>query len=235
VARDGGALVLVDDQIRDLGHLGIVSYGISFRRPAPGSAVVNSRISGNYFGIFLSHAVGVRIVGNTIERSRIYGIDPYGESSNVVIEHNAVLNSGLHGIVLADRVHDIVVRDNVIRNPRVHGIVLFSHVSHSTVERNRVFGAFDGIVLTDSSGNLIARNAVVSPKRFGIRLNGPARRNEVTGNTIIGALLALYVYGGASGNSFLDNTFRADSENVRIRADTVKNAVSPHPSRSELP
>jgi parallel beta-helix repeat protein len=235
VARDGGALLLEHDTVADLGHLGVLSYGISFRRPAAGCAVLDSTIRGNYFGIFMSHAAGVRIVGNRVVASHVYGIDPYGDSSDILIERNTVVGSGLHAIVLAAGVRRIQVRANTIVAPRAHGIVLVNDVSASTVVGNRIRDAFDGIVVTDSSGNEVAGNHIDSARRFGIRASGATRDNRIDRNTLSRALLGIYLYGGATRNSLVDNAFRANAENVRVRRDAPGNLVSPAPPLSELP
>ena len=62
--------------------------------------VYESTIEGNFFGVFLSNASGVEIVGNRVVASHVYGIDPFGRSSGVLIERNTVVRSGRHGIVL---------------------------------------------------------------------------------------------------------------------------------------
>jgi parallel beta-helix repeat protein len=235
VARDGGALVLEHDTVINLGHLGVLSYGISFHRPAAGCAVLDSTVRGNYFGVFMSHATGVRIVGNRLLDSHVYGIDPYGKSSNILIERNTVAGSGLHAIVLAAGVRRIQVRANTIVAPRAHGIVLVNDVSASTVIGNRIQGAFDGIVVTDSSGNVVEGNDVDASKRFGIRASGATRNNRIERNRLSRALLGIYLYGGATRNLLVDNAFAGNAENVRVRKDAPGNLVSPVPPLTELP
>ena len=108
-------------------------------------------------------------------------------------------------------------------------------VSASTVVGNRIRDAFDGIVVTDSSGNEIAGNTVASSQRFGIRLSGKTRSNRIERNTISRSLLGIYVYGGATQNSLLGNVFHGNAENVRVRRDAPGNVVSPVPPLSEVP
>jgi parallel beta-helix repeat protein len=233
VGRDGGRLVLERDRIRDLGHLGVVSYGIALRRPGPGSRVSDTTIDGNYFGVFLSHAVGVVVEHNHVSHSTVYGIDPYGYSSKLAISGNLVGASGLHGIVLADHVSSSRVTGNTVRGARGHGIVLYRGSSGNLVADNVVEGSFDGIVLTDAPRNTIERNKVVAVVRFGVRLSGDSNANLVAQNSLDHALLGAYLYGGAGGNRLLDNVFADDREDVRVRADAPRNTVSPRPPLSE--
>lgn len=233
VGRDGGRLVLAGDRISDLGHLGVVSYGISLRRPAAGSRVVDCTIDRNYFGVYMSHADNVVVARNRVVRSSVYGIDPYGHSRRISIVDNYVAASGLHGIVLADRVTHTRVAGNTIVDPRGHGIVVYRGSTHNVLTANTIRGAFDGIVLTDAPDNTITGNAVGPVVRFGLRISGASAGNVVTRNTFSGALLGAYLYGGATGNRLLDNTFSGNRENVRVRSDAPHNSVSPAPSLSE--
>lgn len=233
VGRDGGRLVLVGDRIRDLGHLGVVAYGIALRQPGAGTRVVRCTIDRDYFGVYLSHADGVVVAHNRISHSTVYGIDPYGHSRRISIVGNVVRASGLHGIVLADGVTGSRVVHNTIDGARGHGIVVYRGSDGNRILDNRIRGSFDGIVLTDASRNVLARNLVSPVVRFGLRLSGTSAANLVRRNRFGGALLGAYLYGGASANRLLDNVFSHDRENVRIRSDAPHNVVTPRPSRSE--
>ena len=54
------------------------------------------------------------------------------------------------------------------------------------------------------------------------------------GNRFAHALLGVYVYAGAPGTLILRQTFLADRENLRIRADAPRAAARPVPARSEV-
>jgi parallel beta-helix repeat protein len=233
VGRDGGVLVLRNDRIRDLGHLGVVSYGIALRRPGAGSRVTGSTIRGNYFGVYLSHADRVLVAGNRISHSSVYGIDPYGYSRHITIVRNVVTSSGLHGIVLAGHVSASHVIGNTVRDVRGHGIVLYRGSTGNVVTGNRIVGSFDGIVLTDAPHNVVTGNRVGPVVRFGLRLSGASAGNFVERNTFSHSLLGAYLYDGASGNRLLDNVFSGNPENVRVRSDAPGNTVSPKPTLSE--
>jgi parallel beta-helix repeat protein len=234
VGRDSGVLRLEHDSIRDLGYLGVVAYGISFRRPGPGSGISASSITGNYFGVFISHADGVRIADNRFAASDVYGIDPYGGSTNIAILRNIVLQSGLHGIVLANGIRFSHVEGNVVDGARDHGLVLVNGSDGNTVRGNTVRRTFDGIVLTGSSRNVLVGNTVEAVKRFGIRLSHGAAANQIEANLIGRSIVGIYLYSGARENVLRDNRFSANYENVRVRRDAPGNVVTPRPARSEL-
>ncbi len=233
-ATEGGRLWLDRDVITNLGYLGVLSYGITFDTPAPGSGVSNSTITGNYFGIYTTHAVGLKVLDNHVLNSIVYGIDPHTASSGIVIQGNVVTGSGVHGIVLADRVTDSSVLNNVVSGSNDHGIVLFDHSDNNLVQGNTISQTFDGIVMQDSSGNRVSENLIGPVGRFGIRLSGQSDNNTITANSVSHALVGAYAYAGPTGNRLLDNHFSDDAEYVRIRSDAPGNVVQPSPPRSEL-
>lgn len=233
VGRDGGQLVLEHDQIRDLGHLGVYSYGIALHRPLAGSRVTGCTVDRNYFGIYMSHANGVLIADNRVSHSAVYGIDPYGYSHRVTIKSNVVSASGLHGIVLADGVSASRVVANTVNGAGGHGIVLYRGSHGNLISSNVVQGSFDGIVLTGAPQNTVEQNKVGPVVRFGLRLSGASNENLVTRNTVSHSMLGAYLYGGASRNRLLGNVFRTNRENVRVRSDAPHNLVWPRPPDSE--
>jgi parallel beta-helix repeat protein len=233
-ATEGGVLALSDDRLADLGHLGVQAYGISLAAPGPGTSVIQCTITGNYFGVYTTHARGVRILKNTITDSVIYGIDPHTDSTSLTIEGNHVASSGVHAIILAAGVTHTRVDHNVIEGARDHGIVLYDSSNENTIVDNTISGTFDGLVIQDSSGNLVSGNDVGPVTRFGLRMAGASSSNTIRRNRFTGALVGAYVYDGASRNHLLDNAFAADREFVRVRADSPANIVTPIPPRSEV-
>jgi parallel beta-helix repeat protein len=230
----GGHLRLEHDVLAHIGHLGKLTYGISFRRSGARSGIIHSTVVDAYFGVYMSLASGVQVVGDRFLHSVIYGIDPHTSSSRLVIRGNLVAGSGVHGIILAQGVHDCLVVDNVVRRAGLHGIVLFDHANRNVVTGNRVSETFDGIVVQDSSGNRVSRNSVAGARRAGIRVTGASTGNLFARNRLTGALVGAYVYAGPTRNRFLGTVFAADREFLRIRLDAPGNAVTPVPPRSEL-
>jgi nitrous oxidase accessory protein NosD len=234
VATEEGRLVLERDVITDLGHLGDLSYGISIRQSGRGSRITGSTIRDNYFGIYTSHGLGMRITGNRVIDSVVYGIDPQLESRDILIQRNLVRGSGLHGIILSARDREIRVMDNRVMGSRLHGIVLYRGCRHNVVRENLIRHTFDGIVLTSVSHNLVAANTIREAVRFGMRISMGASHNVLRNNEIDDALLGAYLYGGARANRLLQNRFAHDRENVRVRSDAPGNRIRPVPPRSEV-
>src|SRR5438093_12216389 len=108
-ATVGGRMRLIHDRIVDLGYLGNLTYGVSFRRSGSGSGILGSSVVRNYFGVYMSASRGVRVIDTRFAHSVIYGIDPHTSAGHVLIRGNTVIDSGVHGIILAQGVHDSVV------------------------------------------------------------------------------------------------------------------------------
>jgi parallel beta-helix repeat protein len=232
-ATVGGRMRLVHDRIVDLGYLGNLTYGVSFRRSGPGSGIFGSSLVRNYFGVYMSASRGVRVIDSRFAHSVIYGIDPHTSAAHLVIRGNTVIDSGVHGIILAQGVHDSVVEDNVVRGARLHGIVVYDHSNGNVVTGNRISGTFDGIVVQDSSGTRLTHNVVDGVTRFALRVTGVTHATMAWDNSLSGALVGLFVYAGPTRNLFVGNRILGNVENVRIRVDAPGNVVRPVPARSE--
>jgi parallel beta-helix repeat protein len=234
LARSGARLVLRDDRILDLGHLADQAYGLTLDAAAADSQVAGCSIQGGYFGVYLARMHGGLVTRNTIVHSTVYGIDPHTWNSGLVITHNTVRHSGVHGIVLADHTARTTLADNLISGAGDHGIVVYAFSDHNRIIGNRVSETFDGIVVADSSHNLLRANLVDGVTRFGLRMEGLSYGNAVLANTFEHAIVGAYVYRGPAGNRLVGNRFRADYEYLRIRPDAPRNLVLPVPPRSEL-
>jgi len=233
-ARSGAVLQLVRDTFLDLGHLGDQTYGVTIDGGSGSSYMRHCTVRGDYFGVYIGRANGVVIADNRFENSVIYGIDPHTYDTNLSILNNTVTGSGVHGIVVADHVTNSTIAGNEVLNSRDHGIVLFQFADHNALRDNVVLGTFDGLVVTDSSSNTFMGNRIGPATRFGIRVSGISTSNVFQQNVVTRTLVGAYVYQGASSNQFIDNSFRANYENVRVRADAPSNTVTPDPGRSEL-
>ena len=234
VARSGALLRLRHDRIIGLGHLGPQAYGITLDGASPRSAIIDCAIRHDYFGVYLARMHGGHVVANRISGSTVYGIDPHTYNRHLVIARNVVRDSGVHGIILADHSSYSRVVDNRIIGAADHGMILYQRSNHNVIAGNDISHTFDGIVLTDSSHNVLRANHVARVHRFGVRLSGQALNNRFLRNTVGPAIVGFYLYSGPRGNRIRATTFTHDYENVRIRSDAPRNAVTPHPARSEL-
>jgi poly(beta-D-mannuronate) C5 epimerase len=233
-ARSGALLQLEHDTFIDLGYLSDQSYGVTIDAGSGSSFMRHCTVVGDYFGVYLGRVKNVVVSDNRFEQSVVYGIDPHTWDSHLTITNNTVVGSGVHGIVVADHVTDSLVAGNHVTNSRDHGIVLFQFADHNVVRDNVVLGTFDALVVTDSSSNTFEHNTFGPATRFDIRLSGISSQNVFRQNVITRSLVGAYVYQGASANQFIDNSFSANYENIRIRSDAPGNSVTPDPGRSEL-
>jgi parallel beta-helix repeat protein len=233
-ARHAALIVLSHDTFVDLGHLGDQAYGVTLDGASPRSAMVDCAVSHDYFGIYLGRLSGGVVSGNRIADSFVYGIDPHTWDRHLVIEHNHVSGSGVHGIIVADHASDNTIVDNVVTSSHDHGIVVVQFSDGNVISGNVVRDTFDGIVVSDSSGNRITGNRIGPVDRFGLRISGLSADNLVEHNAFGKAILGAYLYQGATRNRLVDNTFTHEYETVRVRSDAPRNVVSPAPPRSEL-
>jgi parallel beta-helix repeat protein len=232
--RSGASIVLTHDTFRDLGHLGDQTYGVTLDGAAPTSKMVSCTTERDFFGVYLA-----RLRGGLVEHSRftdsvIYGIDPHTHDTGLTIFDNTVTRSGVHGIVLADHASHNKVLDNSVSGSRDHGIVIFESSNDNVLAGNVVAHTFDGVVISNSSGNRLVGNEIGPVTRFGVRVSGTSNSNVLSRNVVGGAIVGLYVYGGATGTWVTGNTFGRNYENVRVRDDAPANYVTPNPGRSEL-
>ena len=231
---DGGRLVLIKDDLVDLGHQATLSYGASFYTPEPGSSMTGCKVTGAYVGVFATQASGVHVADNLIQDSYLYGVDLHSGSHGSLVTNNQVTNSGEYGIVLDSNVRANTLSDNVVQSSRVHGIVLYNEANDNVLSNNEVAGATDGIVLSHASGNRLIANTLRSVRRFGIRISGSANKNTVQGNNFVDDRVGVYVYAKADGNDIVQSRFTRVYEQVRIRRDAKGNTVRPVPPRAEL-
>lgn len=233
-ARSGATLLLTSDSLSYLGYLGDQTYGVTMDGASSKSAIVNCTMNADYFGVYIGKMKGALVTGNSVANSVIYGIDPHTHDRNLVISHNVVTNSGVHGIVVADFVSHSQVVYNTVVGSHDHGIVIYQFSNDNVIEHNVVSKSFDGVVVSNSSNNVIKFNLIEHNNRFAMRLDGQSSGNEVSHNSLRAALVGIYIYRGASRNQVIANTFHGMYENVRVRSDAPLNIVRPDPGRSEL-
>ena len=174
----------------------------------------------------------------------------------IVTQNNITLDLGGHriegdgsdtGIDLFGRL-GVTVRNGVVSNFQ-SGISL-SFADDSTVRDLLVRGTTGfGIVGSNSNGNRILRNTILSPGSQGITFSDSSTGNEISGNTVIGSVLSGIVLLDSSGtptdpgNAIVENTLIAnpdravslfDSSNNAVRRNAVRgNGIGIHVSESD--
>jgi parallel beta-helix repeat protein len=138
--------------------------------------VTNNEIDGdgNYDGVVLQDAVGVRAVGNTVSGHRDgvrfrYGIRVAGLSRDVVLNGNQVAYQQ-RGIQVGDGSSDVTLRGNTVRDASEFGIALAGPRISSTGDR--VVASRDGMMVR---GRVDVRDVSISDIHRGIVVaEGPA-------------------------------------------------------------
>lgn len=159
------------------------------------------------YGFFVEGPTGgMQMIGCTVKNASISDtvaaviIDGQGQSRDIVVKGCSIEGS-VDGISAIDIDH-LVLADNDVKAFSV-GIDL-TDVNGSTITGNNVAG-FDGIdielsehgiVITDSSDNVVAGNVITEPgvgtddTYDGIHLAGDSNRNHIAGNTVIPSTVA---------------------------------------------
>lgn len=233
-ARSGAVLTLVNDKFNNLGYLGDQTYGVTMDGASPRSSMIDCTVVHDFFGVYLGRMSGGLIQSSRFIDSVIYGIDPHTFDSHLRILNNTVTGAGVHGIVIAEHVSESLIAGNVVTTSRYHGIVVYQFSNSNTIRDNQIRGVFDGIVIVNSSHNIVSHNVIGPTTRFGLRVSGTSSGNVFRDNSFSHGLVGAYLYQGATGNNFIGNVFRHEYENVRFRSDAKGNLITPTPGRSEL-
>lgn len=228
----GGRLVLRDDRLLDLGHFADGAYGVTFRSAAPGSELVGSTITNAYGAVRVVRSRGVVIAGNRVIRSHTDAIQ-VTSGSGIRIADNLFDSARARSVVVSARSQDVTVVGNDIRCTRQYGVVVNDQSPRVTVTDNHLDGCFDGIALTDSSGDTVTHNVVIGSQRFGLRLTH-VTHSSVRDNLIIRSLVGIYAYGRSGPDQVRENRFIADTLDVRVREDTRGVVVRPLPTNSVI-
>jgi parallel beta-helix repeat protein len=190
----GGTYSLIrSSRLAHLGYQKPASYGLSFathnreRGPtvSPSVDMILNQIVDVYFGFFTFDADGVRVIGNRIEYSHVYAIDPHDDTRNMFIAENVVSGSTRsHGIILSRRIHKSAVRNNKSFLNAGAGIFIDKASHDITVSGNEVFlNGTDGIVVHESRAISISGNIVRDNASDGVRIRASAEI-EITTNRV---------------------------------------------------
>lgn len=230
----GGVLRLNHDEIRSLGRLATFTTGITFASAARGSAVLNSIITGNTEGVYVLATSGLVLEGNVISGSSLDGIYLRDRVSKTLVRFNSVTKSGLDNLAAEDVGVNVVIAHNALQSSSRYGLLLYNNSRAAIVRMNQINGSIDGVVVNATSGSTIVANTVSGQQRFGIRITGVSRSNQIRSNRLDRSAVGLYLTSGATNNYLLMNRFASDAENIRIRLSAPRNFVHPRPTNSEI-
>ncbi|MBW3641839.1 MAG: right-handed parallel beta-helix repeat-containing protein, partial [Actinobacteria bacterium] len=194
LARDGARLDVTASVAEMLGYDAADRVGISWRSPASGGRIDDSRFIANFHGASLSRVTPMEITNSMFERSTVHGLDSH-TSRDLVISSNVFRDNGGSGASLALGSTGATVTGNEAYGNGAHGIAVVSGSDRAVVEGNRAHdngGA--GISVGGSSGVTVHGNDVWS-NTTGITVHDGARQaliaaNRVSSNRVDGVLVS---------------------------------------------
>jgi parallel beta-helix repeat protein len=144
-------------------------------------------------GISVYNLAGGKINGNTIDDPTTTAIELAGGVTNTQVENNSLTDGGL-GV---QNVSAIVLNEDGIATAD----------SGNTISGNSIQGFFDGIDLSNATGNKVLNNDLSAQTNLGIALSNSSS-NTFTSNTVTdSATMGISVVQG-SGNTFSTNVVR---------------------------
>lgn len=203
-AKNESRMDVLNSDISNLGYNGTEAYGLTWK--VEGSAfstvdvlgdIKNSRIHGNYFGVFTFGAYGMNIDSNEFDHNIKYGLDPHDDSDSLVINGNNLHDNGSHGLICSQRCDHLTITNNTSTKNKGNGIMLHRSVDDSVVDNNIITGNSDaGIALFESNTNTVTNNTITGNVN-GIRLSVGSSYNTFSGNTISSSSkYGIYTYKG---------------------------------------
>lgn len=191
-----------------LAHLGYAttkSFGLSLSQysttaveravwPRPTGWVLNSHIEDLWYGFYCWEADDVVLRGNTFRNNVKYGIDPHDRSRRLIIAENDVSGTReKHGIIISREVNDSWIIANRSHENTLSGIVLDRLCQHTVIANNLTFrNRSDGIVISESSHNLLWSNFSVGNTHHGIRLRNSGDVRIQDSSAIANGLAGIY-------------------------------------------
>jgi len=168
-------------------------------------------------------ACGVTINGFHIEN---YNVEPLGNVL-ITIYHNAdecvISNNDIFytssALVWVFGSNNMILNNNISHSLYRQGIVLCDPSQNNIVRGNIVSDCEDGILLWDSSYNLIEENIIHNCSRFGIdnTFNYNMFQNNVIKDNPMGYHSFFGMYNTVTQNNFINNQVHAQYENSRLR------------------
>lgn len=196
------------------------------------NSLSNNSVYDNYIGISLSGSNRNNITESNVSSNEGVGIR-ISDSSNIIVSGNNLTENGF-GVVLVGSDNCTFVNNNVSLNIN-DGLYVF--VSHNNVFSNnsassnaesgmRVGQSTDnfvnnnvfsnekfGVLLQNSTANVIATNNFLANSQYGIRLDY-SNSNSILGNTLLENVVRTTLLFYSNNNTILHNTFNNSARTV---------------------
>jgi len=221
ISWGGSQTYISDSTIAHLGYATTKSFGLSLSQysttaverevwPRPTGWVLSSTIEDLWYGFYCWEADDVVLRGNTFRNNIKYGIDPHDRSRRLIIAENDVFGTReKHGIIISREVNDSWIVANRSHQNALSGIVLDRQCQHTVIADNLTFrNRSDGIVISESSHNLLWSNLSVGNQHHGIRLRNSGDVRIQDSSAIANGLAG--IYGVAQDLSHTDRNLQED-------------------------
>ena len=157
-------------------------------------------ITGVSNGIFMSISNNNTIYGNIINNNE-NGI-ALSQSNYNFIKRNNVANSSEYGIFISAS-NNNTISENI--NHYNYASIKVDGSSNNKILKNSIYNNFDGLVLSNSDGNLVSDNVIYNNTNYGIYLNYGSTNNIIFKNILSANLDGIYIT-SSSFNSFSTNS-----------------------------
>jgi len=254
VGWGGSRTYIAESRIAHLGYASTKSFGLSLSQygeltiqrkawPRPTGWVLNSQIEDLWYGFYSWEADDVVLRGNRFHDNIKYGIDPHDRSRRLIIAENDVSGTReKHGIIISREVNDSWIVGNRSHDNKLSGIVLDRQCSNTVIAHNLTFrNGSDGIVISESSHNILWSNLSTGNRHHGIRLRNSLDVRIQDSSAIANGLAG--IYGVSRDLSQTDRDLKEDPYEEALTLSVVGGQLSANgsgpinvdaPSRVEL-
>ena len=191
-----------------------------------GCRILENRIEGSFFGVYLERSSGCRVSGNVIrgtggpEAQNGNGIHLWN-ATDVTVDSNIV--SGHRDGIYLEFARRVLARGNESTGNRRYGLH-FMFSDDCGYADNRFIANGAGVAVMYSRAVTLERNRFADargPSAYGLLLK-EIRDSRITGNEFSGNTVGLFTE-GASRNLFEGNTFRGNGWGARLLASSEEN------------
>ncbi|MGH9927142.1 MAG: right-handed parallel beta-helix repeat-containing protein, partial [Nitrososphaeraceae archaeon] len=148
-----------------------------------GSIIRGSNIHDLYFGFYSKGVGGMTLENNHIHNNIHYGLDPHTGTHDMTIRNNTVHDNGSIGIICSLDCYNITIENNTVYDNTKMGIMFSRNMTDSIARFNGVSNEDRGIVISESSDNVVYNNTV-SNSGSGIDIDEDSYDNNIYNNTI---------------------------------------------------
>jgi mannuronan 5-epimerase len=180
--RAEGKMDVINSEISYLGYDSSPRQGLYFGS-GNGSTIINNTIHHMWFGFYSKGTGNITMDNNEVFANEKYGLDPHTGTQNMIIRNNTVHGNGHIGIICSLDCRNIIIEGNKVFNNTNSGIMLSRNVKDSTVRANEIKNENTGISISDSHNNKVEGN-LISQSIYGIQLKAGSSKNVVEKNLI---------------------------------------------------